>query len=413
MTRRFDVAIIGAGPAGSAAAISLAQRGYDVVLIDKQNFPREKLCGNFVNPINWPLFRDLGVDDRILAEPHCRVSGFRLTAPSGESADASFSQSDQSRSYGLGLARARLDYVLLQRAREAEATVETGCRLQRISKDARDWDLLTSAGEIWKAKILIGADGRNSWVAQQLGMNQHALRGRSVGFQMRLKLSAGASTFSGIAAQRLDAHIGQKKDPSRALGMTSVGADRIEIHLFPGGYAGLINVGEGFLTLGLAIDKRVLPREAVQRFLIERLARNPFLKTVLQNCESVDGLRSAYPVYFSRRCSFDEAVLLVGDAARVTEPVSGEGIYFAMTSGALAADTVDQAMRHGDLSPAYLQRYEQGCINTLRSRMRLNSLLRFAVYRPALLRPLIRWSARNNRLLGTLVDAVCAPAAVH
>ena len=66
----FDAVIVGAGPAGSATAIGLARRGYNVALIDKQNFPREKLCGDFVNPINWGVFADLGVADRVRAAPH-------------------------------------------------------------------------------------------------------------------------------------------------------------------------------------------------------------------------------------------------------------------------------------------------------------------------------------------------------
>ena len=130
----FDVAIIGAGPAGSATAIALARSGYAVALIDKQIFPREKLCGDFVNPINWPIFRDLGVEERLLAQPHTRVTGFRITSYCGASAAATFSQVDQNRSFGLGLRRAQLDHVLLQRAEEAGVTIRTGQRVQQISK---------------------------------------------------------------------------------------------------------------------------------------------------------------------------------------------------------------------------------------------------------------------------------------
>ncbi|HVR15364.1 MAG TPA: FAD-dependent oxidoreductase, partial [Candidatus Limnocylindrales bacterium] len=244
----FDVAIIGAGPAGSATAIALARSGYAVALIDKQIFPREKLCGDFVNPINWPIFRDLGVEERLLAQPHTRVTGFRITSYCGASAAATFSQVDQNRSFGLGLRRAQLDHVLLQRAEEAGVTVRTGQRVQQISKHSKEWQLDMGAGESWRAKILVGADGRNSWVAQQLGMNTRAAtRGRSVGFQMRIHGSAGSD-------------------------------GQIEIHLFPGGYAGLVGVGDGTTSLGLAIDKRILPRAGVDEFLrTERLAQNPYL----------------------------------------------------------------------------------------------------------------------------------------
>src|SRR5512145_2542899 len=101
----FDVAVIGAGPAGSAAAIGLAQRGYEVALIDKKFFPREKLCGDFINPVNWPVFRELGVEDQVVAQPHAEVSGFRITTAAGCNAAAQFSSSTQERAIGLGLRR--------------------------------------------------------------------------------------------------------------------------------------------------------------------------------------------------------------------------------------------------------------------------------------------------------------------
>ena len=86
-----DVAIVGAGPAGSAAAIALAERGYAVVLIDKQPFPREKLCGDFVNPINRPILRRLGVENELRARPHASVASFRITSESGVAVDVPLS----------------------------------------------------------------------------------------------------------------------------------------------------------------------------------------------------------------------------------------------------------------------------------------------------------------------------------
>ena len=374
----LDAVIVGAGPAGSATAISLARNGYNVALIDKQQFPREKLCGDFVNPINWPLFRELGVEKRILAEAHSPVTGFRITSPSGESAEALFSGSSQVPGYGLGLMRARLDDVLLQRASEVGATIKTGCRLRLISKSPAGWKLETSTGESWTAKMLVGADGRNSGLAKRLGLNKRTgQRSRSVGFQMRFNC---AETN-----------------------------ERIEIHLFPGGYAGFINVGRGIATLGLAIDKNALSGRDAVASLSERLAENPFLKRILCQYAGGDRLRSAYPVYFPKRRSYAEGVLLVGDAARVTEPVSGEGIFFAMTSGILAAGTLDDALRKGDVSERLLANYEQACRRVFRRRTFINSLLRFAVYRPALLNRIVHWSAINNRLLNAIVDQVCIP----
>jgi flavin-dependent dehydrogenase len=102
-------------------------------------------------------------------------------------------------------------------------------------------------------------------------------------------------------------------------------------------------------------------------------------------------------------------VLLAGDAARVSEPVTGEGIYFAMQSGLLAAEVIEQALAVSNLSAGFVQRYEQRCVRMFRNRMSLNAVMRFAMYRPRLLNPLIRLFARRRRLLDSLVGAVCAP----
>ena len=374
----FDAVIIGAGPSGSATAIDLARRGYGVALIDKQNFPREKLCGDFINPINWGIFADLGVADRVLAAPHGEVTGFRITNCSGREAEARFRSRNLEPSMGLGLRRAALDQLLVERAAELGAVTHLGCRIEKLSRIVHGWDVKIKE-ENWQAKNLIGADGRNSWVAQQLGLNRSAaIQGRSVGFQSRL----------------------------RCAGVTR---GQIQIHLFPGGYAGVVELGDGTITLGIAIDKRRLGRERGADFVFNALAQNTQLQKIIEHSNGAAQLSSVYPVYFPKRRSVTDHALLVGDAARVSEPVTGEGIYFAMHSGLLAAETIDLALRQKNLSANALAGYERACRRAFRSRLALNSVLRFAVYRPGLVDPLIRLSAKNGRLLDALVDVVCVP----
>jgi geranylgeranyl reductase family protein len=376
--RSADVAIIGAGPAGSAAAIALAERGYEVALIDKQPFPREKLCGDFVNPINRPILRRLGVENELHAQQHASVTSFRITSESGAAADAMLRSAARPGTAGLGLRRAVLDDTLVRRSASLGAAVRLNSRVQALSRTARGWRF-TAGAESWQAKILLGADGRNSWVAEQLGLNRGSgRRARSVGFQARLKSAEAAK-------------------------------GRVEIHLFRGGYAGLIRVGGSELNLCLALDRRVLPRGATSEFLLEKcLPRNPHLKDVIERSTEISPFRSAYPVYFSRRRSYAEHALLVGDAARVSEPVTGEGIYFAMRSGLLAAEVIAEALAVNDLSARFLRRYEQRCHQTFRRRMRLNSIMRFAIYRPTFMNPLLRLLSRRRRLLDSLVGTVCA-----
>ena len=113
----FDVAIIGAGPAGAAAAISLASKGYHVVLIDKEKFPRDKLCGDFINPVNWPILRELEVDSDILSSEHDKITEFRITACSGEHAQARLPAQNRGPDFGLGLSRSTFDLIFIKESR--------------------------------------------------------------------------------------------------------------------------------------------------------------------------------------------------------------------------------------------------------------------------------------------------------
>jgi geranylgeranyl reductase family protein len=378
--KRFDIAIIGAGPAGSSAAIQLAAKGYAVALLDKEKFPREKLCGDFLNPVNWPLLHELKVDRAVLACPHEKISIFRFTSFSGAKAEIPLPAGRDKTTVGLGLRRFDLDYVLLERVKSLGVTVLDGWKPKELERQPDGWILKADRSDVCEklgARLLIGADGRNSWVAHHLGLaDPAAMQGRSAGFQFRLKCA------------------------NRSTG-------KVEIHLFPGGYAGIVGVDGDTVTLGLAIEKhRLLDGRPEQSLLNSILPQNPSLREILRS-GSVNEMRSTYPVYFPPRRAYADGVLLVGDAARVSEPVTGEGIYFALKSGFLAASTVDEAFQKHDFSAAHLRSYQQDCRRAFWPRRGINALIRWLIYRPALLSPLIRFSGGRRGLLDSMVYTIC------
>lgn len=379
----FDAVIIGAGPAGSSAAISLARKGYSVVLLDKEQFPREKLCGDFLNPVNWPQLRGLEVNEELLACSHDKVTTFRFTSVSGDECEVPLPAGNDAPAFGLSLRRSDLDYVLLQKAKRLGVTVLNGRKLKELKRESAGWRLKAGRpgiAEELRARVLVGADGRNSWVAQRLGLAKRGTtQGRSVGFQLRLKC------------------------PNRNTG-------RVEIHLFSGGYAGIVGLGASTLNLCLAVDRdRFQHHGSLDQLLGSCLSVNPHLHSILRQSEPLGEASSVYPVFFPPRRSYGDRVLLAGDAARVNEPVSGEGIYFAMKSGRVAAGTIDRAFQKGDFSAGHLSLYERECRSAFRFRQGINALIRWLIYRPALVSPLVRFSGRKQGLLGSLVQTICRP----
>jgi len=382
-TNCFDIGIVGAGPAGSSAAISLARKGYSVVLVDKSTFPRSKLCGDFLNPINWPLFDRLGVAEELLSLAHEKITGFRISCFTGEEASFPFPHHHGRPLSGLGLNRLYLDHLLLKRAEREGATVLEGKKVRDLRNDGGQWTITLTdpwGDETLRSAFLIGADGRNSLVAERLGLaGPRESRGSCLGFQLHLRGVQGMNR-------------------------------QIQIHLFPGGYAGLAGVGGGITNLCFALEKqRAKDHSSIESILENCLYKNPHLKDALKGSQQASEIQSTYPVHTSRRRSSGDGFVLLGDAAYAPEPITGEGVYFALESANLASEIIHQAFVKGDLSANQMARYEVACKKGLWWRERLNTLNRGLVYRPSLLRPLIRLSSKTSFPIGPLIHFVVNP----
>jgi menaquinone-9 beta-reductase len=378
--KEFDVAIVGAGPAGSSTAITLVRHGFSVALIDRAIFPRDKLCGDFLNPINWPLLKELSVVEEILACPHEKITTFRITAANG--ADAiSLLPAQVGQSFGVGLKRLYLDQTLLKRAERLGASVQQGVKVTGVEADSHGWRLEFAKAAPCasvRAKLLVAADGRNSFIAQRLRMaTPHRNHAASVGFQVHLK----------------NVH---------------VLPNSVEIHQFAGGYAGLSRVDEETVNLCLTLSPAQLSKSpSFDKLRQHWLYGNRHLRGLLVGAEPVSALRSVWPVYFPRRRCGGERFLLVGDAAGVTEPVTGEGIYFALRSGQLAAITLARALRDGRWNDRLLRQYERACRNDFSARLRLNRWIQFLMYRPSALGAVLRLFTEQRWMLDSLVRRVC------
>jgi len=328
----FDVAIAGGGPAGSTCAAFCASAGLRTLLLERERFPREKVCGDCVNPACWPVLERLHLRQRVQLLPHAILEAVEFFAIDGQSVHVDLPSGQKSE---IAVKRSLFDNLLLGRARELGAEVRDATMVSAIRKTSRSWRI--RAGETdFEAHILIAADGRNSTVARICNLLPRSQRER-------------------IALQT---HIALPPDFG----------NRVVLQFLKQGYSGQAPVNENELNLCLVAKPRdieVLKEWAWQRFAVAR--DHPW--------------RTITPLTRSPLPPAHENLFLIGDAARVVEPFTGEGIYYAIRSGELAARAIVKIIGGEDPESA-IREFSRQHAAIYRGRLWINQLARAAVMSP-------------------------------
>jgi len=330
----FDVAIVGGGPAGSSCAASCAVAGLRTLVLDREKFPREKVCGDCLNPSCWPVFERLELTERVRDLPHSKLSSVEFIAIDGRKVIVDF---PSGAGCEISVKRSLLDDLLLNRAGELGADVHEQTTATGLSENGH-WKIETASGEFFQARILIGADGRNSTVAHLCNLLPRPARERVA----------------------LQAHI----PLPHAFG------NRIVLQFLREGYSGQAPVNEAQLNLCLVGTPPTISK-------LRRWAERQFQLPADQ------GWRTITPLTRSPVASAHENLFFVGDAARVVEPFTGEGIYYALRSGELAAKAVAKIVR-GENRQLALRNFTRAYSGMYRGRLWINRLAREAVLRPQL-----------------------------
>jgi menaquinone-9 beta-reductase len=352
--KTWDVAIAGAGPCGSMAALAAARAGLDCVLIDRVVFPRHKVCGDCLNPSVLPIFEKFGLTEKLKNLPHSMTRRVEFHAAG---ANPRRIEIDPERTPEMVVQRRDLDAFLLQEAGEAGVSILTGNPVRGVSKVAGGWVLQTGQGEI-HAKSLIVADGRNSTVARLLNLLPAGSRGR-IGWQAHVPL------------------------PERYRAA-------IAMFFMPFGYGGLADCGGGEANLCVVStpeNSARLKREACSYFGV-----------------AAETWQSMSPIHRKpARVLAGDGLFLAGDAARVVEPFTGEGIYYAIRTGVLAGEAAVMEVRQfGGGTRWYLREHPA----VYRGRMWVNQLSCLAGQYPAMTTALFRCTGSAKWPLALLTRKV-------
>ena len=328
-----DAVVVGAGPAGAATAILLAEQGLSVVLLDRARFPRDKICGEYLSPEGGRILERLGVLSAVEARGARPLRGMRIVAPDGTLLVGDYPARSRRgrRPHALAIRRRTLDLALVDRAREAGVSVREGFRVIDLLREGRRVTGVVAepAGPATRdagpervpARLVVAADGRASVVVQRLGLR------RAHRWLRRLALVADVEGASGDT-------------------------ERGEIVLAPPAYAILNPVAAGLGNLSLVVPmEEARRRKADLTGYFDATTRDmPGLRERLRDARRVGPVRALGPLAYRVAPPREDGVVLVGDAAGFLDPFTGEGIYAALRSAELAAEIGGRSIRSGDLS---------------------------------------------------------------
>jgi len=349
----LDVLIAGAGPAGTIAARELARAGARVLLVDREAFPRDKLCGDTVNPGAIRFLGTLGLAGGPLATAR-PLEGMRVTGP-GASVVARYGGAVA----GVSISRRDLDAWLLDEAIAAgvkfqpEVTVQ-GALTEDIDGERRVRGLILRnvAGTVTRvpALVTIGADGRRSAVARSVGLGSHPSAPRRWAFGSYYTSVTG--TLAGLG----------------------------EMHVRPRWYCGINPLADGRVNVCVVTDRRE-GADDPHSLILRYLRSDHELAGRFAQAERVAPVTVLGPLAFDVATSGAPGLLLAGDAAGFVDPITGDGLNLAMQGAVMAAESARDVLHSGDWN-GVVARLNARRTATLGTKSRFNRAMRVLTSSP-------------------------------
>jgi len=375
--------VVGAGPAGAAAAWALASQGLDVIMIDKAQFPRDKPCAEYLSPQGSRILDAMGVLTDVEQAGAAQLAGMRVRSPDGGIIHGEFAAShgfSGFRDRGLALRRRHLDPILQRAASRAGTSIREGTCVESlimVGDSVRGVRVRTKGGTAeLRAPLVIGADGLRSGVARRLGLAARLPWPRRVAFVAHFR------DVDGIGAHG-------------------------EMHVEADGYVGLADVGNGETNVAIVVPKPLAKDAAgdAEGFMMRWIARHAQLAPRFARATRVSTVRVTGPFASHARRGYASGAALVGDAADFFDPFTGEGIYAALRGGELlggyAADAIRATSERNALRA--LKAYDAARIAEFRKKWLVERVISAAVSSPMLMNHAARVLGARRDLADILI----------
>lgn len=377
------ITIIGAGPGGATTALFLAKAGIPCLLLDKETFPRDKVCGDALSAKCVDILRKL--DPEILtdftnSDIQVESAGINFIAPSLEVLKLSFGlNTSQSKVAGFISKRIHFDHFLIQQVK-ANSLIQLieNCGIKEVQASENGWILKSSEYEI-ETELLIDASGAHSPFARH---------------------------YAGILKEDQHYSAGLRAYYKNVKGMDS--ENYIELHFlkeFLPGYFWIFPLPNGEANVGVGVRSDVVKRKKMnlKNEMLDLIANHPAFKARFANAELVGGLKGfGLPLGSKERPLSGNRYMLVGDAGSLIDPFTGEGISNAMISGMKAAETIITNLPQNTFDATSLSIYDKSVYRRLGPELKLSTRFLQALNYPWLFNFVVRKANKNRTLRETM-----------
>lgn len=379
-----DICIVGAGPAGAAAALKLSYLGIPSILIDKATFPRDKICGDAISGKVTTLLNRLDpqIIQRFQARKEMQVGvwGIKFVAPNNKFFNVPFqNQYDKVAEAAPGYVSKRIDFdnfLIEEVRRRADIDFYDNTTIDSYEKTEHGWRVCAKNGALEvNCKLLLVADGAHSKFARH-----HA------GLEKINAHHAGAvrAYYKNVGGMHED--------------------NFIELHFIKDitpGYFWIFPLPDGRANVGLGMRTDHISKRKfnLKKSMLDIISKHPEVSKRFKNAE-LEGKITGYglPLGSKKRPISGDNFLLLGDAGHLIDPLTGEGIGNSIYSAFIAAELAEKCIADNNFSATYLQAYDVRVARVLGSEMKLSYQLQRLLKYPWIANTLANWIANNNRL---------------
>ena len=376
---QYDVIVIGAGPGGTAAATFLAKKGVRVLLLDRATFPREKICGDGLTPRGVAAIEHLGALKQVTAAGQ-RINYAKVIAPNGRSASSLIQDLGHDDTYMLAIPRIDLDHILVQNAVNEGVVLQEACKVDSIENSD---DHVTVKGEtvgkaaVFTAKYAIIATGANMGLLKKQGFLDEAQQ----------PIIAARAYFENAHhdKEHFNFHLNEVTLP---------------------GYGWVFPLQNNRVNIGVGIIPKKQKEQNNIKAHFDSFINRPYMKQVLSEATQLDDVKS-YPIRtdFLTTLIYKQRTLLVGEAMGLVNPLTGEGIDYAIESGEIASEHLYHILHNGD-QPADLCHYEKALKDKFSPIFKFSNQMVNCCMKPFMLNTMISVAAKRESLKNNLTSII-------